>query len=518
MSDDMDENNSDNELMVCMEDNNVNDAQKSDVNKRTQIINLVSKPPLDYSSQILGNIKIHTFPSIKMYNQFESEVSDDESIGIYVRKYLYILIEEPQISEQEFLLIDDVEVSSIIRLILDNEPKLNEIINESDGDLISSFKDGICLYHKMELEKARDTLNAFSSSIKNNIYPINDVLSPIFESINANINYEVAALYKSCDSLSYLPLTENQLDTITGSFGALSCLPQIQKQLDIITGSFGALPCLRLIENQLDSLGSLVESIASITDGWQTQLSSIVENFARISGINFASFNDRLNTILSRHMLYLTPRLLDDTEFIDSFLEILDKDKYKENEIYRLFWGYFSKNNYANLSIMIRSWSDNVYFTKRMKIFNTSLRFLRLSSELRGVNSSLLIIPTLLPQIENVKEEFCREYIYEIKSGGKTKWKNSCGGEFDKKESAEYDHLSQLLEDDCGVKLFESLFESSIYEKEPLSSVTFNRNKILHGQQLNYGRKENLIRCFLLLDILDCITRVKITITENTVS
>ena len=316
------------------------------------------RPLLDYSSQTLGNIKIHTFPSVKMYRKFESEVSDDENIGIYVRKYLYALIEEPQISENEFLLIDDVEVSSIIRLILNNEPELNGKINEGGENLISSFKEVICLYHKIELEKARDTLNKLTSSIKNDFFPINDILSPVIESINNGI----AAV---CNNNYYYSDITN---------------------------------ALKIIENQQSSLSALTESIKRITDGWQNQLSILVENFAKISNINFDRISDRFNNILSRHMLYLTPRLLEDREFFYSILEIIDMNKYKVNEINQLFFGYYSKNNCENLSIMIKSWRDNDYFIKRMKIFNTSLRFLRMSSDSRAMNPSLLIIPALLPQ------------------------------------------------------------------------------------------------------------------------
>lgn len=49
---------------------------------------------------------------------------------------------------------------------------------------------------------------------------------------------------------------------------------------------------------------------------------------------------------------------------------------------------------------------------------------------------------------------------------------------------------------------FEVLFQSA-YHDQPLGNpYTFSRHKIMHGEFLTYGRKDNVIRAFLILDFL----------------
>ena len=45
------------------------------------------------------------------------------------------------------------------------------------------------------------------------------------------------------------------------------------------------------------------------------------------------------------------------------------------------------------------------------------------------------------------------------------------------------------------------LFQHTRYG-EDYSSIHFSRHKILHGENKRYGRKEYVIRCFMILDFL----------------
>ena len=53
------------------------------------------------------------------------------------------------------------------------------------------------------------------------------------------------------------------------------------------------------------------------------------------------------------------------------------------------------------------------------------------------------------------------------------------------------------------------LFQKSLKGLPLEKPFTFNRHKILHGEELRYGRKDNTIRAFLILDFLAVLMKQK---------
>ena len=121
-------------------------------------INFVKKLPLNYSSDTLKEIKIHTTPSLNAYCELENDGLNEEDPGIYVRKYLYALIEDPKISKEDFLNINDSEISNIIELILDNEPELNSDMKDKSDNLIPKFKEIVNNRYQKILTELREAI------------------------------------------------------------------------------------------------------------------------------------------------------------------------------------------------------------------------------------------------------------------------------------------------------------------------------------------------------------------------
>ena len=120
---------------------------------------------------------------------------------------------------------------------------------------------------------------------------------------------------------------------------------------------------------------------------------------------------------------------------------------------------------------------------------------------------SNLIIPTLITQIEGIQTEF-------MKQQGLTVNRNKiCNlkGEFlkdDNNKDIKFDeYFRELTTHDEFFDAMNDVFLNVLFQRtqpgeDYTSTIHFSRHKILHGENLNYGRKDYTIRCFMILDFL----------------
>jgi len=128
-----------------------------------------------------------------------------------------------------------------------------------------------------------------------------------------------------------------------------------------------------------------------------------------------------------------------------------------------------------------------------MKIFRDCISALR--SARSGSNPSNLVLPTLIAQIDGIKTEFMKQKGLSDEQIQRN-WKAwlKCQTSSQRLLSAANDVLVSIL------------FQKSLPGKPLEIPFTFSRHKIMHGEQYRYGRIDNTMRAFLILDFLAALS------------
>jgi len=180
------------------------------------------------------------------------------------------------------------------------------------------------------------------------------------------------------------------------------------------------------------------------------------------------------------------------TTFIFSVVSVGKEPGNHRKEINQLFIEYFSRNNFRNLKMMVESWKNNPLFSPRIKIIRDALAIFMHSVDSRR-NYSTVVIPPLLAQIDGIFHKILEKNNINIKKLSYEQKKNK------------FSKIGRKIIDEELQKLIEDIFLNVLFERAEYGDMTgysFNRHKILHGEYLRYGRKDNVLRAFLILDFL----------------
>ncbi len=155
---------------------------------------------------------------------------------------------------------------------------------------------------------------------------------------------------------------------------------------------------------------------------------------------------------------------------------------------------------------MVRNWKNKALLKRRYKILMDCVVFIKIAGK-RRINSANAVLPTLITQIDGALSDFLDSKHIQWdcdyddwvdlktgkirKVGRKTQYKNS-------KPKV----LSHSLDDLANDIFLNILFQKSQSGKPLNTPFNFNRHKIIHGESVKYGRKDYLIRAFMVLDLL----------------
>lgn len=200
-----------------------------------------------------------------------------------------------------------------------------------------------------------------------------------------------------------------------------------------------------------------------------------------------------------------------DSQVVYDVVEIFKSDsQHKLREINHLFNSYFFDNDCERLYMLLEIWGSKPRFNKRIKIIRNCINVISKMED--DFNFSDVVVPTLITQIEGVQMGFMEECFLKVDNDGviwineTTKLKDQHG------QNVRLNmYWKSLLENDEFLEAMNVLFMDVLFQKtypgEPYSkSIHFSRNKILHGENINYGRKVYASRCFLILDFLSEIS------------
>lgn len=218
--------------------------------------------------------------------------------------------------------------------------------------------------------------------------------------------------------------------------------------------------------------------------------------------------------ILTEYKWIITPSL--PIQFVTQVTIVYHNDKLekreKRKEINRLFIEFFTENNCKNLSLMVESWKGNPLFKKRMKIIRNCVWAMKNSS--KQFNASNLVIPTLTSQIDGLISDYLIQngWVYNLSLNKKGRvignWVDKSGKDQKKFGSNNVKCLAHIAGDQTifldssNFLIMEIFFQKAYNSKKLENPFTFSRHKIVHGEYTTYGRKDNVIRTFLILDFL----------------
>lgn len=278
------------------------------------------------------------------------------------------------------------------------------------------------------------------------------------------------------------------------------------------------------ISNSLNrNIQDLMRSSISIENTFQSMFQPIVQ--LQLSWINqfgdvFRGIHENLekikvtaeeaDEILKKYKWLISPSL--PFKFASVIIKINNdttiSKRSKYHQINKTFVTYLSRDNYTNLKDIVDSWEDNPLFNRRRKIFHDSVALLKAPP--RRVNTNNFILPTLIAQIDGILSDYLKmkgwDYVFNPKAK-RYHWKDTSGADLNE-YSSNVQCYRKIYSDDGEVfespnfLLMDILFQSAYHGQELKRPFTLSRHKIMHGEYLKYGRLNNTLRSFLILDFL----------------
>lgn len=430
----------------------------------------------------IGNIKLKyiSFGDTKDLLQIlhKKQISDKRC----VQKIIFNQLIKPKLGFGKFNKIPDQDLIKISQAFIKKERHVFQYYKNT-GNFFQDFRLSLEAYEKKSLERLRLQFEPIISSTQKVIEAFSKDYSSIIQ----------PTLYVG----SYI----QEL-----SQGFMRVAKQFQ---DVQVGIAKSLKPI------IETTNILAESLKPQIDFWQKWAKQNKRLFDSVR--NLVSAQER--EFLFRNGWIFTPYLKGKS--VENDLLTTDLFKKTNAEINSIYEDFFSKDNYKELELMIISWNNKRLFKPRMRIFVNCLKILR-TFRLRGknvqrLNPSTIILPVLIAQIDGIG------LLYAKDSGlflDRTQLKDSAGQTFNKwcawmwklpcGDTSEV-YFLRMLED----FLFATAFPvGQIKRKNKLREqpenirpfLKYNRNKIMHGEDLRYGTIDNLLRTFLALDFLAHLT------------
>ena len=206
---------------------------------------------------------------------------------------------------------------------------------------------------------------------------------------------------------------------------------------------------------------------------------------------------------VKRYHWFISPSM--DPSIVRNIVSICEgNSKSKWGDINHVFNDYFLDNNCENLNRFADNWSSNPIFDGRMKIIRDCVEIIK--NPPKNVNFSNVVVPVLISQIDGIQMEFMNQRGLKVDKkkvvcdldGNRKKDKHGQNIKYDTyiRDLTSGDEFLDAMND----VFLEVLFQHTMPGEGYKASIKFSRHKILHGENFRYGRKDYVMRCFMILD------------------
>ena len=256
----------------------------------------------------------------------------------------------------------------------------------------------------------------------------------------------------------------------------------------------GLLEAQSVIAAALETLKPQIASIQTLIEQNNKLFFSTLQNDFDINEQSAAR-------VLRKYKWFVTPSL--PMPIVYEIVKLDGKQKRQDKAVNNLFVRFFRANNWRELEVMASGWKNKPLLRKRFKIIMDCLETIKIADK-KGVNVANVVLPTLITQIDGLLSDYLKSkgIVWDVdfddfidrrgavrKVGRKTKFKLV-------KPKILSDRFDDLAND-----VFLNILLQSSRRGRPLK-FNFNRHKIIHGESVEYGRKDYVIRAFLILDFL----------------
>jgi len=254
-----------------------------------------------------------------------------------------------------------------------------------------------------------------------------------------------------------------------------------------------------ILSNIINPFQKIEFGILSIFEDYfkdtQDAILRIATDFKEIAD-NYSNAEKKTVKILIKYNWFISPSL--PISFIWGINKIVNDKKHVEETIKNLFYSYFSNNKWENLTLMSDRWKRNNFFKKRTKIIEDIVNLIKFEG-LKGINIINAVLPTLISQIEGILTDYLISKGLKVDASYRRKKIHY--------QENKIESLPEKLNFVASKVLLDRLFQKSDPGKKLKIPFYFNRHKILHGEFVDYGREDYLIRALLILDLLSYLKK-----------
>lgn len=456
---------------------------------------------------------------IKLINEYD-EIS-------FCKYFILNQLVNPNLNIDDLDNLNLSEIQFILNSFIKHDDFLFNIISlENDNNFFINFKKGFLDYflgYKSMALEAMIHLDKLKQPYQSSVISMMKTL----EQLDFSNQFDMANAYFKKNQKIIKSQQEALILASNSFYKNEKTINQMANKLVQINDSL--MPYFKSAIPQLKSISNVISSISYISDlselllpqidmwsNWRSNNQKILDFYYQ-SLENWNNFLEEYHirestaiNYLKKYHWFISPSM--DISVVNDIILIAESNSnHKSSKINKLFYDYFIKNECENLDDMLDYWSHNIVFKKRMKIFRDSVNLIKLNE--KNINPSNLIVPTLIAQIDGIQNDFMATNNLTVKFN---KIYDADGNKL-KDNHGQNIHLKQYFRnltsqdeflDAMNDVFLDVLFQDTMPGEEYKTSIHFSRHKILHGENFRYGRKDYMIRCFMILDFLNelCLT------------
>jgi len=417
-------------------------------------------------SETLGNVELKhvSYGDSKEFAKILQEKLQDKD---FVTNILFHQLIRPKISFDDFNKLSNVEIESLAREFVKNEDHTFKYFQDT-GNYFKDFKQALATGHEKHIEELRKTFE-----------PIVKLAQETLTTFSKNY---ASVIQQAIDGTSYIQ------ESMRG-------LAEVAKQIGDTQRRF--IESIKPAIEQYQSTAKIIaESLRPQIDFWQKwaeQNKRVFDNFSSY----WTEFQQKYNIteqkavqVLQKYKWFITPSF--PISFIFEAVKLDKKKGRQDKTVNSLFVKFFEAKNWRNLETMVNDWKNKPLLKKRYKILIDCVETVKLTSK-KGINEANVILPTLITQIDGALSDYMENK--------KISW-NGYADRNSKFKANKSKILTDQLDDLANDIFLNILFQKSQKGKPLVTPFNFNRHKIIHGESIKYGRKDYLIRAFMVLDLL----------------
>lgn len=337
------------------------------------------------------------------------------------------------------------------------------------GSYYKDFRQALRVDYKKQAEEFRKTYEPAIQSARKELLAFSNRYAPILRQALNRTSYIQKSLEDATSMARHFQNAQLRLEA------ARPRIDQLQEVVKTINQSLR--PQIEYWQRWVEQNRKSFESFANFWTEFQQKYNIAQKEAARI---------------LKKYKWFITPSM--PLPLVFKIVKVGKKPGRQDKAMNKLFIEYFKSNNWQNLETMVHSWKNNPLLKKRYKILADCVQALKSASNSKGsANITNAVLPTVITQIDGALMDYIdRKGIpWQGYATRNTQVRAS-------KAKALPDELDEQATD---------IFLNILFQRSqpgiPLQTpFNFNRHKILHGENVHYGRQDYLIRSFMVLDLL----------------